>query len=109
MSNDETITVPRSLLAHLFDVAVGSMDFGSGFLDQEQQETLISVALLLGVDPLTTAVQRNNKCAYRGRWHNSSTPIHEMSVWYVPKRGQDKRERRHCTDCYQEEIRKAST
>jgi hypothetical protein len=46
------ITVPRETLQALFDIAVNSLDFGSGFLDFEDAEHLRSVAALLGVDPM---------------------------------------------------------
>jgi len=45
------ITVPREDLQILFDTAVGSMDFGSGFLDHEEVDCLRRIAVLLGVDP----------------------------------------------------------
>ena len=35
----------------LFDVATNSLDFGSGFLDNEEVEALRRVAVYLGVDP----------------------------------------------------------
>jgi hypothetical protein len=35
----------------LFDTAVGSMDFSSGFLDNEEVEVLRKVAVYLGRDP----------------------------------------------------------
>ena len=50
MSDD--ITMPKVLLQVLFDTAVGSMDFGSGFLDDEEVKALRQVAELLGVDPM---------------------------------------------------------
>lgn len=36
----------------VFDVAVNSMDFGSGFLDNEEVEALRAAAVDLGVDPM---------------------------------------------------------
>jgi len=55
VSDDPTlgmITVPRGNLQDMFDIIVGSLDFGSGFLDLEQVEMLRAVAVLLGVDPM---------------------------------------------------------
>jgi hypothetical protein len=45
---------PRELemVRAVFDVAVGSMDFSSGFLDQEEVDALRACAALLGVDPM---------------------------------------------------------
>ena len=48
----EDVAVPRTLLQLLFDIAVGSMDFGSGFLGDEEVTALRQTAELLGVDPL---------------------------------------------------------
>lgn len=45
------VTVPFEELQRIFDIAVGSMDFGSGFLDTEEIETLRRLAVRLGVDP----------------------------------------------------------
>jgi hypothetical protein len=56
----------------VFDVAVGSMDFGSGFLDDEEVEALRAAAGILGVDP-DTATPRQFICKYRG--HHAAYPI----------------------------------
>ena len=45
------ISVPREDLQALLDTAIGSMDFGSGFLDHEEVDCLRRIAVLLGVDP----------------------------------------------------------
>lgn len=37
----------------IFDRLVGSLDFGSGFLYDEDVEALRALAVLLGVDPMT--------------------------------------------------------
>jgi hypothetical protein len=39
-------------LQALFDMAVGSSDFGSGFLDTEEVELLREVAVTIGADPM---------------------------------------------------------
>lgn len=39
-------------LRALFDVAVGSMNFTSGFLDTEEVEVLQRAAVAIGVDPM---------------------------------------------------------
>lgn len=49
---NETIAVPKALLQMVFDTAVGSMDFGSGFLGDDEVYALRDVAVLLGVDPM---------------------------------------------------------
>jgi hypothetical protein len=46
------IAIPAESLRALFDIAVGSLDFGSGFLDSQEVEHLRAVAVLLGIDPI---------------------------------------------------------
>lgn len=49
----EEIAVPLAELRHLFDIStVGSMSFGSGFLDTEEVDVLRRIAVRLGVDPM---------------------------------------------------------
>ncbi len=50
----------------VFDVAVRSMDFGSGFLDDEEVSLLRRAARLLGVDPME-ATPSNFRCKYSGK------------------------------------------
>ncbi len=47
-----TTTVPTEDLQVMFDVAVESLDFASGFLDNDEVLALRRVAVLLGVDPM---------------------------------------------------------
>ena len=47
----------------LFDAAINSLDFGSGFLDNEEVEALRRVAVYLGVDPVE-ATPRNFIATY---------------------------------------------
>lgn len=49
---DETIAVPREELRALFDVAVNSKDFGSGFWDTDDTNAARRIAVALGVDPM---------------------------------------------------------
>ena len=60
---DETVTIRKGDLRALLDVATGSMDFGSGFLDNEQVEVLRRLAPFLGIDP-DVVTPPNFKCAY---------------------------------------------
>ena len=48
---DVAVTVPREMLRIVFDAAVNSLDFGSGFLDDEDVEALRDIAIRLGADP----------------------------------------------------------
>ena len=56
--------IADGVLRALFDVAVSSMDFGSGFLDDEEVAYLREVAGILGVDP-AEATPANFRCKYR--------------------------------------------
>ncbi len=48
---DPVVAVPTEDLRALFDVAVGSLNFASGFLDTDEVDALRRVAVLIGVDP----------------------------------------------------------
>jgi hypothetical protein len=47
-----SISVPTNDLRALFDIAVESMDFGSGFLDDDEVKVLRRIAISIGVDPM---------------------------------------------------------
>lgn len=49
---DDMIEVRRGDLRALLDLATGSMDFGSGFWDNEQTEIARKIAVVLGIDPM---------------------------------------------------------
>jgi hypothetical protein len=59
--NDHELDIWRVV----FDTAVHSMDFGSGFLDDAEVEALRAAARLLGVDPWLSTPERF-RCKYRG-------------------------------------------
>jgi hypothetical protein len=51
---DEThhhVLVPRDALQAVLDLAINSMDFGSGFWDHEECDAARRIAVLLGVSP----------------------------------------------------------
>jgi hypothetical protein len=54
----------------LFDIATGSMDFGSGFLDTDEVDALRRVAVHLGVDPMV-ATPRN----FAGQYPHPFEPV----------------------------------
>jgi hypothetical protein len=79
--------IDKVTLQGLFDIAVGSMDFGSGFLDIDDVKVLRKVAELLGVDP---SEGTPGPICYRHLWHQdcalpwwcgkpSNDPIHNMT------------------------------
>ena len=94
--SDEQITLPRPLLEAVFDIATGSMDFGSGFLCDEEQEALRELATKLGIDPMR-ATQHTHRCKYRGS--------HVWGDWYTPpaRPGYVPVTSRHCRECQRRE------
>lgn len=58
--------IPKEVLQIVFDTAIQSMEFGSGFLDDEEVGGLRACAVILGVDP-DVATPENFKCKYSGR------------------------------------------
>lgn len=60
---DETVEVRKGDLRAVLDVCTGSMDFGSGFLDNEQVEAIRKLAEILDVDPLRVTPS-NFACQY---------------------------------------------
>lgn len=72
---DEIIQVRKGDLRAVLDVATMSMDFGSGFLDNEQVEALRKAADLLGID-LLVVTPHNFVCQYTGRhqWQFNADP-----------------------------------
>jgi hypothetical protein len=85
----------------LFDIAVGSLDFGSGFLDDDDVEVLRAVAVKLDVDPWT-ATPDNHKPKY--------CPGHEWGQWTTPHPHRLRsgygclRQWRYCTICREQEY-----
>jgi hypothetical protein len=63
--------IDRDTLAKLFDIAVGSMNFTSGFLYDEDVLALRAVAELLGLDPMV-GTPDNFKCSKFGASHLES-------------------------------------
>jgi len=62
------VEIDRRLVEVLFDLAVGSMDFGSGYMVDEDVEVLRQVAVQLGVDPMK-GTPENFKCKYDPSLH----------------------------------------
>ncbi len=57
------IKLPLEELQVVFDIAVNSMDFGSGFLDNDEVAILRSIATRLGVDP-NVGTPSNHQASY---------------------------------------------
>lgn len=62
---DEMISIRRGDLRALLDLSTSSMDFGSGFWDNEQTEIARKIAGVLGVDPMIVT-PANFSCQYGG-------------------------------------------
>lgn len=77
---DEEVTIRKGDLRAVLDVATGSMDFGSGFLDNEQVEALRKLASIIGIDPLV-ATPSNFTCQYKGA-HQWATSSYRPGEWY---------------------------
>ena len=52
MNDQPPVQVEFEKLQMLFDIAVGSLNFGSGMLDTDEVNLLRDIAVKLGVDPM---------------------------------------------------------
>lgn len=64
----DKIEIDKGALQALFDLVVGSMNFGSGFYDKEEVDIIVAVARLLGVSD-ATAIPDDMKTTYPQLWH----------------------------------------
>lgn len=60
------ITIDRTTLQIVFDIGVNSLAFECGWLNDEDVAALRTIAVELGVDPMT-ATPKNFKCKYTGK------------------------------------------
>jgi hypothetical protein len=75
----EQVTIPKRYLQELFDLAVNSMDFGSGYWDNDDVVTGRAVAEVLGVDPATATPSEFRKYfahPFEKRDHSKFFPSH---------------------------------
>lgn len=72
VTDGDLVSVPRHVLQCVLDTAAGSMDAGSGFLDDEEVEALRAAAVVLGVDP-NAVTPAAHICKYRGHRPTDST------------------------------------
>jgi hypothetical protein len=72
------VTIDKSVLRALLDLATGSMDFGSGFWDNEQVEVARKVAKILGIEP-RTVTPTDFSCQYDGHvlYKDSKNKTHQ--------------------------------
>ncbi len=73
--------IRTELLKSVFDIAVGSLDFGSGFLDNDQVDDLREIAVLLGVDPVdaTPGEHRARYCTGHD-WQQHGQPYRNGNI-----------------------------
>ncbi len=81
MTEQGPFTVPEDIAKAVFDVAVGSMDFGSGFLDNEEVDALRAFARLIGIDPINATPS-----SFRDGYVHEYKPI-ERQYWTGTERG----------------------
>lgn len=79
--DDELIEVRRGDIQALLDLATSSLDFGSGFWDEEQVEIARKMAGILGIDPFVVTPS-NMACKYRGehQWRDLK-PGEHWGMW----------------------------
>jgi hypothetical protein len=78
------ITVTKKVLRDVLDVATMSMDFASGFMDDEQVEALRTAAVALGIDQMVVTPS-HYVCKYRGthQWELRHWGVgHRNEVWW---------------------------
>ena len=62
---DDMLTIRKGDLRALLDMVTGSMDYGSGFLNNEDIEILRKAARVLGINP-DEVTPTQHVCQYRG-------------------------------------------
>lgn len=90
---DDEVAVRRGDLRAVLDIASSSLDFGSGFLDNEQVEVLRKLAVVIGIDPVMVTPRNfieQYVCQVKGHTWRSRT-------------GRDDKERRFCYLCGSED------
>lgn len=79
----DSITVSRKMLQLVFDTAVNSIDFSSGFLDDEEVvDGLRACAVVLGVDPMVGTPERF-RCKFEG--HHVAAHPQSAAPWRCPR------------------------
>jgi hypothetical protein len=97
----KTVLVPLDDLQRLFDTAVNSMDFGSGFLDNEEVVTIRYFAKMLGVDPIT-ATPGNFRKQFSHQYKPQTRTTYDWDVRDPYERGKTKRDEEVCYWCSQQ-------
>lgn len=74
----ERIEIDKELLQAIFDLAVNTMDFGSGFWDDEDVKWGRRAAEILGLDPMVGTPR-----SYRVRIAHTCKPV-TVERWFEP-------------------------
>lgn len=64
IDNKKVVVIAEEDLKTIFDLAVNSLDFGSGFWDQPEVDVARRLAEILGLDPFGVATPREMKANY---------------------------------------------
>jgi hypothetical protein len=81
---DEIIQIRKGDVRALLDLATGSMNFASGFWDNEQVEIARKIATILGIDP-KLATPHNFACQYNGE-HQWGPPFSRLNIFGATER-----------------------
>lgn len=98
---DEIVTIRKGDLRAVMDVGTMSMDFASGFLDNEQVEALRKCAEILGIDPIVVTPS-NFACQYNGKhqWRRYPRPANAHALGeFVLRFGEGAGDPLECTLC----------
>lgn len=90
--------MPLDMAQDLLDIIVRSLDFGSGFLDNDEVDQLRSLAVLIGVDP-DLATPGNHICRFHGG--------HDWKDWQPEPFSRTPSEQRFCKRCHARDHRAA--
>ena len=74
-----SIYVPIDKARALMDIAISSMDFGSGFLDDNEVAILREFAVTLGMDPMLATPE-----GFRGRYKHAFKEDSHDKHWVYP-------------------------
>jgi hypothetical protein len=94
------VQVPFADLQKLFDTAVNSMDFGSGFLDHDEVLMLRRIAVILGVDEMV-ATPEGFKKQFRHTYRPRMRTTYDWTVRDPYERGKTKHDEEVCEACWE--------
>lgn len=84
------LRVEKKDLQHLFDLAVGSLDFGSGFWESDDVDAARRIAEVLGVEPWE-AVPRGFEKNYEHEYEVTPPVTHYVKEWVDSSFGRTQR------------------